>query len=76
MHISIATLEAHAALVWVLFLAPVFFSMHRGYVLETRARRLGLPVQYGAAVLLGFMPLVGIAAAAYCTAQSLREFRR
>lgn len=65
----------HQALVWALFLLPLFAVFHRGLVLDKRADRFDTPVSYGVLFYLGFMPLVNVPVAAWFTVQSIIEFR-
>lgn len=68
-------LQTHETLVWVLFLVPVFLTMHRGLVLDRRAERYGENYSYGPLLTLGLVPLVNIPVALYLTWLSIKEFR-
>lgn len=67
---------ANQALVWVIFLAPIFLVMWRGYILEGRAMRQGMRYNYNFLMVLSCLPLLNIAVALICTARTVIEFRR
>lgn len=74
--ISLQTLQAHQALVWTVFLLPVFLVMWRGYILDSRAHRYDRVQSYSPLLALGFVPVVNIAVAVACTSRTVVEYRR
>lgn len=66
---------AHPTASWTLFLLPLTIIMVRGFVLDQRAERHGLPVSYSPLLALGLVPLVNIPIALAVLWKCSYEFR-
>lgn len=76
MNTAFQLMLANQPLVWFLFLAPFFIVMARGYVLDTRAMRAGVPSSYKPLLAVGMLPVINIPVALLCLANTARELAR